>query len=86
MVCTRLVRRTVAVAQDVVHRTRGDGSEVLLCELNRQPQVALAGSALMGELGTENVLESIDDAVERSRVLVAGRPSQRGIAVPSGIL
>jgi sulfate permease, SulP family len=63
--------------KDVVHRSRGDGSAVLLCELNAQPQVALAGTALMGELGVENVLATIDEAVDRARVLVAGRPSQK---------
>lgn len=65
--------------KDVVHRTRGDGSAVLLCELNRQPQIALAGSALIRELGSENVLDSIDAAVDRARLLVAARPSQRGL-------
>jgi SulP family sulfate permease len=64
------------VLKDVVHRSRRDGSAVLLCELNPQPQVALAASTLMVELGSENVVETIDDAVERARVLVAGRPSQ----------
>ena len=66
----------IHVFKDVVHRSRRDGSAVLLCELNQQPQTALAGSALMGELGEENVVATIDDAVERARVLVAGRPSQ----------
>jgi SulP family sulfate permease len=64
--------------KDVVHRSRGDGSAVLLCELNAQPRIALAGSALMTELGGANLLDSIEDAVERARVLVAGRPSQAG--------
>ena len=62
--------------KDVVHRSRRDGSAVLLCELNPQPRVALAASALMMELGAENAVETIDDAVERARILVAGRPSQ----------
>ena len=69
--------------KDVVHRSRGDGSAVLLSEVNEQPRAALAGSALMRELGDENVLDSIDDAVDRARILVAGRPSQTGRAIPS---
>ena len=64
--------------KDVVHRSRGDGSAVLLCELNQQPRVALADSALMRELGADNVMESIEGAVERARLLVARRPSQVG--------
>ena len=69
--------------KDVVHRSRRDGSGVLLCELNAQPRIALTGSALMLELGEENVLSSIDDAVDRARVLVAGRPSQTGERIPA---
>jgi sulfate permease, SulP family len=65
------------VLKDVIHRSRGDGSAVLLCELNAQPRAALTGSALVRDLPSENVLDTIDDAVERASVIVAGRPSQQ---------
>jgi SulP family sulfate permease len=71
------------VLKDVVHRTRRDGSAVLLCELNEQPRKALDASELLAELGAENVLDSIDEAVDRARILVAGRPSQTGAAIPA---
>ena len=65
------------VLKDVVHRTRGDGSAVVVCELNRQPRAALASSVLMNELGPENAVDTIEEAVDRARVLIAGRPSQK---------
>ena len=72
--------------KDVVHRSRRDGTMVLLSDLHMQPAVALSGSALMRELGDENVLASIEEAVERARVLVAARPSQSRPAIPGGVV
>jgi SulP family sulfate permease len=59
------------VLRDVVHRSRRDGTMVLLSDLHMQPAVALSGSALMAELGDENVLASIEEAVERAETLAA---------------
>jgi SulP family sulfate permease len=59
------------VLRDVVHRSRRDGTMVLLSDLHMQPAVALSGSALMAELGDENVLASIEEAVERAEALAA---------------
>ncbi|HET9426101.1 MAG TPA: SulP family inorganic anion transporter, partial [Gemmatimonadaceae bacterium] len=46
--------------KDVVHRSRKDGTEVLLSGVHMQPRMALTGSALLAELGEENVLGNID--------------------------
>jgi sulfate permease, SulP family len=56
---------------DVVHRSRKAGTGVLLSDLHMQPLVALTGSALLEEIGQENVCANLDDALERARVVLA---------------
>ncbi len=53
--------------KDVVHRSRRDGTEVLLSDVHMQPLVALTGSAVLEEIGSENVFGNIDDALNRAR-------------------
>jgi SulP family sulfate permease len=53
--------------KDVVHRTRRDGTMVLLCEVQPQPLQALQRSVLIDEIGDEHVLATFDSAIERAR-------------------
>ena len=56
--------------KDVVHRSRQDGSHVLLSDVHMQPLVVLTGSPVLEEIGQENVFGSLDLALTRSRELV----------------
>jgi sulfate permease, SulP family len=53
--------------KDVVHRSRKDGTLVLLSDVHMQPLVALTGSALLAEIGDENLFGNLDDALNRAR-------------------
>jgi SulP family sulfate permease len=53
--------------KDVVHRSRKDGTEVLLSDVHMQPLVALTGSALLEEIGKESLFMNLDDALNRAR-------------------
>ncbi|HKW46588.1 MAG TPA: SulP family inorganic anion transporter [Gemmatimonadaceae bacterium] len=51
---------------DVVHRSRRDGTMVLLCEVQPQPLQALRRSVLIDEIGEEHVFPTLDAAIERA--------------------
>jgi len=53
--------------KDVVHRSRQDGTLVLLSDVHMQPLVALTGSAILEEIGNENLFGNLDDALNRAR-------------------
>ena len=53
--------------KDVVHRTRGDGTIVLLSDVHMQPLAALNDSPLLDEIGRENLFGDIDLALEAAR-------------------
>ena len=52
--------------KDVVHRSRRDGTMVLLCEVQPQPLQALRRSVLIDEIGEEHVVATLDSAIERA--------------------
>ena len=54
---------------DVIHRSRKDGTEVLLADVHMQPLVALTGSPVMAEIGAANLFGDLDGALERAREL-----------------
>jgi sulfate permease, SulP family len=66
--------------RDVVHRTRGDGTLVLLSDVHMQPLVALTGSPLLEEIGKDNVFSDLDSALAAARQQ-AGIPAG---SAPSG--
>ena len=70
--------------KDVVHRSRHDGTGVLFSDVHMQPLVALTGSAVLEEIGQENVCANLDDALARARVLLASPPTPRRIAAMGG--
>jgi SulP family sulfate permease len=68
--------------KDVVHRSRRDGTTVLLSDVHMQPLVALTGSPVLAEIGKENVFSNLDDALNHARA-VMGLPTQ---PAPEGAL
>src|SRR5207247_6528381 len=52
--------------RDLVHRSRHDGSLVILSDVHAQPVVALERSGMYDELGEENIHGNIDDALNRA--------------------
>jgi sulfate permease, SulP family len=56
--------------KDVVHRTRADGTIVLLSDVHMQPLVALTGSPVLDEIGRDNLFGNLDDALNRARRLI----------------
>jgi SulP family sulfate permease len=53
--------------KDVVHRSRGDGTIVLLSDVHMQPLVALNGSPALEEIGRDNLFGNLDDALNQAR-------------------
>jgi SulP family sulfate permease len=53
--------------KDVVHRSRKDGTLVLLSDVHTQPLVAISRSAVLDEIGEDNLFGNIDDALNRAR-------------------
>jgi SulP family sulfate permease len=60
--------------KEVVHRSRQEGTRVLLADVHMQPLVALTGSAVLAEIGEENLFDNLDSALNRARELL-GEPS-----------
>jgi len=71
--------------KDVVHRSRKDGTTVLLSDVHMQPLVALTGSPILDEIGKENLFGNLGDALNRARALLglpaALRPDGTGPTV-----
>jgi sulfate permease, SulP family len=67
--------------RDVVHRSRGDGTVVILSDVHVQPLVALTGSPVLAEIGRDNLFGNLDDALNRARRIL-GIPEQEP---PEGI-
>jgi SulP family sulfate permease len=66
--------------KDVVHRSRREGTTVLLSDVHMQPLVALTGSPVLEEIGRENVFGSLDEALASASGLVgagAAREAKR---------
>lgn len=53
--------------KDVAHRSRRDGTLVLLADVHMQPLVALNGSPALQEIGEDNLFGNLDDALNRAR-------------------
>ena len=53
--------------KELAHRSRREGTLVVLSDVHSQPMIALGRSALLDELGDENIVGSIDEALARAR-------------------
>jgi sulfate permease, SulP family len=51
------------VLRDLVRRTQGDGTIVVIAEVQQQPRDALARSGLLDLIGADHVVESLDAAL-----------------------
>ncbi|HXL86724.1 MAG TPA: STAS domain-containing protein, partial [Gemmatimonadaceae bacterium] len=69
--------------KDVVHRTRKDGTAVLLSDVHMQPLVALTGSPVLEEIGPENLFSNLDDALQRAHELLSSPQTSRRIEAMS---
>ena len=59
------------VLRDVVKRSRGDGTTVLLAEVQAGPLEVLLASAAHAEIGRENVFDDLEGALHRARAIAA---------------
>jgi SulP family sulfate permease len=57
----------LAALRDVVHRSRREGTLVVLAEVHSQPVVAITNSALFAELGEANMAGNLGEALARAR-------------------
>jgi SulP family sulfate permease len=67
--------------KDVAHRSRKDGTVVLLSDVHMQPLVALTGSLVLEEIGPENVFSNLDDALQRAREILSSPLTPRRVQV-----
>jgi SulP family sulfate permease len=56
--------------RDVVHRSRKDGTAVLLAEVHAQPLDALRNTPTMDAIGIDNIVPSLDLAFVRAREIM----------------
>ena len=71
--------------RDVHNRCRKDGTLLLISEVHAQPAIALERSGFKEELGNENVLMTLEDALDQAREYLGRRPATPGpqMAVPA---
>lgn len=67
----------LAALREVVHRSRKEGTLVILAEVHSQPVVALTNSAFYAELGEKNVTGNLDDALDRARMYLGLPTAER---------
>ena len=53
--------------KEVVHRARNEGTLVLLADVHTQPLVAIGRSAILADIGEQNLFGNVDDALNRAR-------------------
>ena len=58
------------ILEDVMERTAREGGKLLLTGVAEQPMKAMEQSGLLDNLGRENVLPNIDDALARARTIL----------------
>ena len=61
----------LSALRDVVRRSRGDGSAVLLAEVQPGPLSVIQSSAAAEELGADRLFDDFDSALERARELAS---------------
>ena len=71
--------------QDLIRRTRKEGTRVVLSDVHAQPLVALSRSGLLEEVGEENLYGDIDAALDAARAFLAesGAPSGPALSAPA---
>ncbi|MEO7085497.1 MAG: sulfate permease [Gemmatimonadaceae bacterium] len=69
--------------REVMRRTRSDGTLALLADVSAQPLAALERSAILDEIGRENVLATLDLALERAREHLGLSVTAEAAAIPA---
>jgi len=64
--------------EDLIRRTRKEGTRVLLSDVHAQPLVALSRSELLEELGEENLYGDVDAALDAARAYLGVPPAGPG--------
>ena len=67
----------LAALRDLVHRSRREGTLVILAEVHSQPVVAVTNSAFFSDLGDNNLTGNLDDALNRARVYLGLPTAER---------
>jgi sulfate permease, SulP family len=67
----------LAALRDVVHRSRREGTLVILSDVHSQPVIALTNSAFYEELGEANLTGNLDDALDRARMYLGLPTAER---------
>jgi sulfate permease, SulP family len=65
--------------KDVVHRARKDGTLVLLSDVQAQPRLAIARSAVIDEIGEENIFANVDEALSAANEYLSARDLERSV-------
>ena len=63
--------------RDLVRRSRNEGTLVILADVHAQPIVVLERSGFLEEIGEENVMGNVDDALNRAREYLGLAPVPR---------
>ena len=63
------------VLRDLIRGSSRQGTRVLISDIHTQPLLALGRSAVMDELGDENIFGNLDDALNRARELLGLPPA-----------
>ena len=57
--------------KDLIRRTRGQGTQVLLSDVHSQPLVALQRADFLDEVGEDNLFDDVDAALAAARTRIA---------------
>ena len=57
----------IRALRELLHRSRAQGTLVLLSDVHAQPLVALGRAFLLDEIGDDNIFGNVDDALNRAR-------------------
>ena len=68
--------------KDLVRRSRREGTRVILSGVHAQPMAALARSGFLDEVGDENLVGSLPEALERIATGVSAGPSLASTSAP----
>ena len=56
--------------EEVYEQTRRDGAVLMLAGVHTQPMIAMDKAGFIDKIGVDNVLENVNDALKRARVIV----------------
>lgn len=63
--------------EDVFHRARHDGTAVVLSGVHAQPLVVMKQSGFADQVGMENMVSTIDQALDRARAIIAQQEAKK---------